>query len=152
MIYLERKLDATQRVRRQPGVYPLIYSVDKKKSDIPSYFRDHYQSFMNSLVKQYRVDESILDYNLYRFSHCFQLFANDLIRQHHQAIDYFLLNNEQKQYAFEFYLQIDGKDRYIYISILIRIFSLSSGPILYENVFLSSSSSAFTPRISFLCR
>mgnify|MGYP006924698978 FL=1 len=87
----------------------MIYSIDKNKSDIPSYFRDHYHSFIQSLVRQFRIDESIIDYNLYRFSECFKLFANDLIRQHHQAADYFQLDDQQKRYAFEFYLQIDGK-------------------------------------------
>lgn len=63
---------------------------------------------MNSLTEQFRIDESIIDYNLYRFSECFQLFAKDLIRQHNQPTDFFKLDNHQKQYAFEFYLQIDG--------------------------------------------
>ena len=75
---LVHKLDSEQRARRQSGVYPLMYSVDRNDSnfDIPSYFRHFYQSFMNSLVCQFNVDEAILDYNLYRFSECFQLLAN----------------------------------------------------------------------------
>lgn len=103
-----KKLDSEQRARRQPGCYSLIYSLDQNKFDIPSYFRDYHQSFMNSLVKQYNIDEAILDYNLYRFSECFQMFANDFIRRHRYPPDYFTLDNKQKQYAFEFYLQIDG--------------------------------------------
>lgn len=107
-----KRLDAVQRARRQPGVYPLVYSIDATKNDIPSYFRDHHQAFMNSLIAKYRVDASILDYNLQRFTECFQLFAKDLIRQHHTPADYFLLDEQQKQYAFEFYMQIDGKPMY----------------------------------------
>lgn len=106
--FLVNKLDSKQRARRQSGFYPLIYSIDKNKFHIPSYFRDYYQSFMNSLIQQYNIDEAILDYNLYRFSKCFQIVVNDYIRRHQYSPNDFLLNNKQKQYAFEFYLQIDG--------------------------------------------
>ncbi len=106
---LVHKLDSEQRARRQPGVYPLIYSIDRTKLfDIPSYFRNYYQSFMNSLIFQFNVDEAILDYNLYRFTECFQMFANDFIRRHRYSPEQFVLSDKQKQYAFEFYLQIDG--------------------------------------------
>jgi hypothetical protein len=93
---------------RQQDVYPLGYTINKKNYDIPSYFRDHYQAFISSLIYQYNIDESILDYNLYRFSQCFRIFADDHIRRHKYSPEQFELSDKQKKYAFEFYLQIDG--------------------------------------------
>ena len=63
---------------------------------------------MNTLVCQFNVDEAILDYNLYRFSEIFQAFADDFVRRHKYPVEKFVLSNKQKQYALEFYLQIDG--------------------------------------------
>lgn len=85
-----------------------MYAVDREQFHTPSFFRHYYQPFMNSLIYQFNVDEAILDYNLYRFSECFQAFADDFVRRHKYSVEQFALSNKQKQYAFEFYLQIDG--------------------------------------------
>lgn len=137
MIYfLVKKLDLTQRARRQTGVYPLVYSFDRNRlNDIPSYFRDYYQSFIDSLIKQYHVDESILDYNLYRFSQCFKIFADEFIRYHQYPSEKFLLDDKQKRYAFEFYLQIDGIENvllkyssffFLFVSFLVDLFFMKT--------------------------
>ena len=63
---------------------------------------------MATLVYQYNVEESILDYNLYRFSECFRTFVDECIRRHKYPSEQFDLNEQQKKYAFEFYLQMDG--------------------------------------------
>jgi hypothetical protein len=60
------------------------------------------------LIYKYNVDESILDYNLRRFSECFRTFADDYIRRYKYNAEKFELNEKQKKYAFEFYTQIDG--------------------------------------------
>ena len=102
------KLNAEQLARRQAGVYPLLYTINKEIYDIPSYFIDHYRSFMSSLVYQYNIEESILDYNLHRFMECYKLFKEEYIRRYGYSNHDFELDEKQKKYAFEFYLQIDG--------------------------------------------
>ena len=70
--------------------------------DVPPYFRQKNVVFTNSLICQYNIDEPIVDYNLCRF-------ADDCShRLKHQA-DHFDLNEKQKKYALEFYLEIDGQ-------------------------------------------
>ncbi len=106
---LVHKLNQEQRDHRQKGSYPLAYTINIENFDIPSNFRNKYQSFIGSLVYQYNVDEAILDYNLYRFDECFSMFADPFIRRHKYPAEQYDLNEKQKKYAFEFYLQIDGK-------------------------------------------
>ena len=67
---------------------------------------------MNSLVYQYNVDESILDYNLHRFTKCFHIFADYYIQRHNYHVEQFELTEKQKKHALEFYLQIDGMYSY----------------------------------------
>lgn len=106
------------------------YSFNGQNFDVPSYFRQQYFTFISSLIYQYNVDEPIIDYNLCRFSDCFQSFATDCIHRLKYQADHFDLNEKQKKYAFEFYLQIDGQysacfcddDPYMYS---LRIFVLA---------------------------
>ncbi len=85
------------------------YTINAEKFDVPSYFRQQYRTFIGSLIHQFNVDEPILDYNLCRFHECFDLFASDCIRRLKNPADDFDLNEKQKKYALEFYLQIDGQ-------------------------------------------
>ena len=94
---------------RRRGTYPLPYTMNEQNFDIPSYFRIEYQLFISSLIYQYNVDEPILDFNLHRMSECFHRFADDYIRRHKYDSEQFELNDKQKKYALEFYLQIDGR-------------------------------------------
>jgi len=105
---LAHKLNQEQLARRQQGLYPLPYIINDKTFDIPSYFRTTYQSFITSLINQYNIDESIIDYNLNRCFECYRIFADDYIRRHKYPTQMFELDEKQKKYAFEFYLQIDG--------------------------------------------
>ncbi|CAF1297606.1 unnamed protein product [Adineta steineri] len=101
------KLSAEQLSQRQMGHYTLSYTIRKDKTDIPSYSISRHESFMSTLIYQYNVDEAILDYNLYRFDECYQMFINDYCRLHRCSSEQFELNSKQLKYAFEFYLQID---------------------------------------------
>ena len=105
---LVNKLNQEQLARRQRRFYPLPYRINRKNFDIPSYFRDHYQAFISSLIYQYNIDEGILDYNLYRLSESFRRFTDQTIRHHNYTPDQFELNDQQRKYALEFFLQIDG--------------------------------------------
>ena len=102
------KLNQEQLDRRRK-IYPLPYTINEENYNVHSYFRSNYQTFISSLIYQYNVKESIIDYNLYRFSECFRIFADDCIRRHKYNPELFELNDKQKKYAFEFYLQIDGR-------------------------------------------
>ena len=105
---LVHKLNQIQLYCRQQRVYPCPYTLNREHINIPSYFHSSYISFMSSLIYQYNVDESILDYNLHRFSECFRLCADHYIQRHNYNAEQFELNDKQKKYAFEFYLQMDG--------------------------------------------
>ncbi len=95
--YLGHKLNAEQLARHQQDVYPLAYTINQQNFTIPSYFRDNYQSFINSLIYQYNIDESILDYNLYRLLECFNTFADYYIRRHNYSVEQFELTDKQKK-------------------------------------------------------
>jgi hypothetical protein len=87
---------------------PIGYTTNNNNFNFPCYFRDRYQTFISSLVVQYNVDVSIIEYNLYRMDECLKIFSNELIRRHRCNPEIFTLSDEQKTYALEFYLQIDG--------------------------------------------
>ncbi|CAF1399521.1 unnamed protein product [Adineta steineri] len=96
-----------QLARREKDVYPLAYTINETNSEIPSYFRIEYHSFITSSINKYHVDGAIIDYNLDRMLVCFRIFAEDCIRRLKNKPEQFILNHIQKQIALEFYLQFD---------------------------------------------
>ncbi|CAF4128179.1 unnamed protein product [Adineta steineri] len=103
----EYKLNEEQLARREKDVYPLAYTINETNSEIPSYFRIEYHSFITSSINKYHVDGAIIDYNLDRMLVCFRIFAEDCIRRLKNKPEQFILNHIQKQIALEFYLQFD---------------------------------------------
>jgi hypothetical protein len=107
-----RKLNADQRSLRRPDHHQAPYIINKRIADIPSYFHENHAAFIHSLVEKYNVDEGILDYNLHRLFECFKIHRTKYIHHHQYAAEQFELNEKQKKYALEFYLQIDGRQFY----------------------------------------
>ncbi|CAF1164515.1 unnamed protein product [Adineta ricciae] len=101
------KLSEEQLACRTSGHYPLIYTLESSYFDIPSYFRNDYQEYISSLIYKYNIDEPILDYNLARFKQCYDTFIDDYCYHHSCSPEHFELNTKQKNYAVEFYLQMD---------------------------------------------
>jgi hypothetical protein len=118
------KLNEEQGLRRRPGAFPMPYSFNEQTFNVPSYFRQQHFTFITSLLYQYNVDAPIVDYNLCRFSECFQSFADDCLHRLKCQADQFDLNEKQKKYAFEFYLQIDGESSHLMETPLIASMSL----------------------------
>lgn len=117
------KLSQEQLLYRQTGHFPLTYTTDPKYFDIPSYFHTEYQAYMSMLIYKYNVDEPILSYNLARFKQCYDMFIDDHCYHHNSLPEQFELATKQKNYALEFYLQMDGEMKYYY-SIDSFLFSL----------------------------
>ena len=101
-------MSKNQLESRQQRIGTLGYTANNNNFDIPSYFRNIFLPFINSLVIQYNVDESIVGYNLNRMWECFNMFADERIRRHKYNPEIFTMSDKQKKYALEFYLQIDG--------------------------------------------
>ena len=104
--FISTQTDQEQLDRRQ-HVHPLAYTINEENYNVHWYFRSNYQSFISSLIYQYNDKEPIIDCNLYRFSECYRIFADDCIRRHKYNPELFELDDKQKKFAFEFYLQID---------------------------------------------
>ena len=103
------KLSEEQLLYRQTGRFPLIYTADPKYFDIPCYFHSEYQAYMSTLIYKYNVDEPILSYNLARFKQCYDMFIDDYCYHHSCLPEQFEITTKQKNYALEFYLQMDGE-------------------------------------------
>ncbi|CAF1524614.1 unnamed protein product, partial [Adineta ricciae] len=101
------KLSQEQLLYRQSGRFPLTYTADPKYFDIPSYFYSEYQAYMSMLIYKYNVDEPILSYNLARFKQCYDMFIDDYCYHHSCLPEQFEITTKQKNYALEFYLQMD---------------------------------------------
>ena len=105
-----------QLARRRPGSYPNVYQLNPDTHDITSYFHVYYQAFIGDLIFQHNISESIIDFNLYRMMECFRIVADEYIQRHKYKSEAFELNDRQKKYALEFYLQIDGLSLYEYLA------------------------------------